>query len=154
MHPSLGRLGPDILKPDFDASEAIRRLRDPSRAAMTIAEALLDQRALAGIGNIYKNEALWLERVSPFVPVAAVDDETLGRLVSTARRVMLANATGTGGPIRITTSGDRVAPGRANVYGRTGRPCRRCATPIASTQQGTTLPRTTYWCPTCQGSQP
>ena len=52
LHPSLGRLGPDLLAPDFDADEALRRLRDPSRAGMSIAEALLDQRALAGIGNI------------------------------------------------------------------------------------------------------
>jgi endonuclease-8 len=82
IHPSLGRLGPDILKSDFDADEAIRRLRDTSRAGMSIAEALLDQRALAGIGNIYKNETLWIERVSPFAEVAAIDDETLGRLVA------------------------------------------------------------------------
>jgi endonuclease-8 len=150
LHPSLGRLGPDILKPDFDADEAIRRLRDPSRATMTIAEALLDQRALAGIGNIYKNETLWIERVSPFVTVAEAEVATLQRLVATARRVMLANATATRGPVRVMTAGDRTAPGDVYVYGRTGRPCRRCGTPIASTRQGTELPRTTYWCPSCQ----
>src|SRR6476619_7235710 len=84
IHPSLGRLGPDLLAPDFDADEAIRRLRDPSRAGMSIAEVLLDQRALAGIGNIWKNETLWTERVSPFVTVGVVDDVTLSRLVGTA----------------------------------------------------------------------
>jgi endonuclease-8 len=136
LHPSLGRLGPDMLSPDFDADEAIRRLRDPSRAAMSIAEALLDQRALAGIGNIWKNETLWTERVSPFIAVGAVDGATLTRLVGTARRLLLASAGG--------HSGSR------SVYGRSGRPCRRCGTVIASAQQGTEIPRTTYWCPTCQ----
>jgi len=150
LHPSLSRLGPDILAPDFDAAEALRRLRDPARAGMSIAEALLDQRALAGIGNIYKNEVLWIERVSPFVRVAEVDDATLDRLVATARRLMLANVSASRGPERVTTAGDRSATGPVYVYGRAGRPCRRCGTPIRSIRQGTDLPRTTYWCPSCQ----
>ena len=70
----------------------MRRLRDPARAATSIAEALVDQRALAGIGNVYKSEVLWIERVSPFSPVAAVEDEALRRLVDTARRLLLVNA--------------------------------------------------------------
>jgi len=151
LHPALGRLGPDLLADDFDAAEAHRRLRDPSRADMEIAVALLDQRGLAGIGNVYKNEILWIERVSPFTRVADVDDETLDRLVGTARRLLVANVTRTSGPERVTTAGDRGAPGPVYVYGRGGRPCRRCRTPIGSTQQGGDLPRTTYWCPTCQG---
>jgi endonuclease-8 len=151
LHPALGRLGPDLLSPDFDAAEANRRLRDPSRADTEIAVALLDQRALAGIGNVYKNEILWIERVSPFSRVADVDDETLDRLVATARRLLVANVTRTSGPERVTTAGDRGAPGPVYVYGRGGRPCRRCRTPIRSAQQGTDLPRTTYWCPSCQG---
>jgi endonuclease VIII len=150
LHPSLGRLGPDLLAPDFDADEAIRRLRDPTRAAMTIAEALLDQRALAGIGNVYKSEILWIERVSPFARVAAVEADALWRLVSSARRLLLANSTRGRGPERVTTAGDRGAPGPLYVYGRTGRPCRRCRTPIASATQGSDIPRRTYWCPTCQ----
>jgi endonuclease-8 len=154
LHRSLGRLGPDLLSPDFDAAEAVRRLRDPSRADVAIAEALIDQRALAGIGNVYKNEILWLERVSPFVRVADLDDATLGRLVVTARRLLLANATSGHGPERVTTAGDRAAPGPLYVYGRTGRPCRRCRTPVASTRQGRDIPRTTYWCPVCQGANP
>src|SRR3954454_2395342 len=72
LHPSLGQLGPDLLAPDFDADEALRRLRAPERETLEIAAALLDQRALAGIGNVYKSETLWLERVSPFVTVADV----------------------------------------------------------------------------------
>jgi endonuclease-8 len=154
LHPSLGRLGPDLLAPDFDADEAMRRLRDPSRAEVAIAEALIDQRALAGIGNVYKNELLWIERASPFATVADVNDETLEALVATARRLLVANATAGHGPERVTTTGDRAAPGPLYVYARTGRPCRRCRTPIASTRQGRDIPRTTYWCPACQGAKP
>jgi endonuclease VIII len=150
LHPALGRLGPDLLAPDFDADEAIRRLRDPSRAAMSISEALLDQRALAGIGNVYKSELLWIQGVSPFAAVADLGDEALVRLVASARRLLLENAGTSHGPERVTTWGDRAAPGPLYVYRRTGRPCRRCRTPIASTHQGTGLPRTTFWCPTCQ----
>ena len=150
LHPSLGRLGPDLLAPDFDADEAARRLRDPSRSEVSIAEALLDQRALAGVGNVYKNELLWIERVSPFTRVGDLDDGSLGRLVATARRLLIANAASGHGPERVTTAGDRAAPGPLYVYGRTGRPCRRCRTAIASTRQGRDIPRTTYWCPACQ----
>jgi endonuclease-8 len=150
IHPSLGQLGPDLLAPSFDADEAMRRLRDPDRAPMSIAEGLLDQRALAGIGNVYKNEILWIERVSPFATVGALDDDTLRRLVATAHRLLLANVAGRNGPERVTTTGDRRAPGPLYVYGRTGRPCRRCRTPIARVSQGSDIPRSTFWCPTCQ----
>jgi endonuclease VIII len=149
LHPSLGRLGPDLMSPDFDADEAIRRLRDPSRAGTAIGEALLDQRALAGIGNIWKNETLWVERVSPFVALGALDDETVGQLVATARRLLLASAAATAGG-RVATAGRQSASGSRNVYRRAGRPCPRCGTPIASTPQGSEIPRTTYWCPMCQ----
>ncbi|MEP6637936.1 MAG: DNA-formamidopyrimidine glycosylase family protein [Chloroflexota bacterium] len=152
LHPALGRLGPDLLAADFDTAEAIRRLRDPSRAGMTIAEALLDQRALAGIGNVYKSEVLWIERVSPFAGVASLDDGTLARLVATARRLLLENVAPTRRVERVTTRRDRRAPGPLYVYGRTGRPCRRCRTPISSVHQGTDLPRRTFCCPVCQAS--
>jgi endonuclease VIII len=151
IHPSLGALGPDLLSPDFDAGEAHRRLRDPSRAATEIAVAILDQRALAGIGNVYKNEILWIERVSPFATVGDLDDATLDRLVVTGRRLLLANVGPTHGAERVTTMGDRGAPGPLYVYGRGGRPCRRCGTRIATTKQGSDVPRTTCWCPECQG---
>ena len=129
LHPSLGRLGPDLLGREFDGAEALRRLRDPARAETAIAEALVDQRALAGIGNVYKSEVLWIERVSPFAPVAELDDATLARLVATARRLLLANADRAGGAERVTTGSDRRAAGPLYVYGRAGRPCRRCGTP-------------------------
>ena len=137
LHPSLSALGPDLLDPAFDADEALRRLRHPARAGMAIAEALLDQRALAGIGNIWKSETLFVERVNPFGAVGTLDDATLQRLVATARRL-------------LTASAARLRAGPLNVYRRTGRPCPRCGTPIASAQQGSELPRTTYWCPRCQ----
>ncbi len=85
LHPSLSRLGPDLLAEDFDAAIARDRLRAPERASVEIAVALLDQRALAGIGNVYKNEVLWIERVSPFSPVRDLDDTTLDRLIATSR---------------------------------------------------------------------
>lgn len=154
LHPSLSKLGPDLLAEPFDASEAARRLRAPARADLEIAVALLDQRALAGIGNVYKNEVLWIERQSPFAAVRDVDDETLGRLITTAHRLLRANVDVRRGPERVTTAGDRAAPGALYVYGRGGRPCRRCGARIAVTRQGADLPRTTYWCPRCQGGRP
>ncbi len=150
LHPALASLGPDLLSPDVDAAEAVRRLRDPSRAKTEIAEALTDQRALAGIGNVYKSEILHIERVSPFAAVRALEDDALARLVATAIRLLRANVVGGRGPKRVTTTGDRGAPGPLYVYGRAGRPCRRCRTPIARDRQGSELPRLTFWCPSCQ----
>ena len=139
LHPSLSRLGPDLLSPDFDASEALRRLRAPERRSMSISEALLDQRALAGIGNIWRNETLFAEGVDPFVAVRDLDDATLDRLITTARRLL--------------NDSSRVAPGRSpmHVYRRAGRPCPRCGGAIRSAPLSAEIPRTTYWCPNCQG---
>ena len=151
LHRALSRLGPDLLRDPFDLDEAVRRLRDPSRASTTVAEALIDQRALAGIGNVYKSEVLFIERVSPFARVGDLDDPTLRRLVETAKRLLRANAfRPTRGAERVTTDGDRSADGPLWVYRRSGRPCRRCGTPIRSTTQGSSLPRLTWWCPSCQ----
>jgi endonuclease-8 len=141
LHGPLAGLGPDLLDPAFgegEAAEAHRRLRDPSRAAMSISEALLDQRALAGIGNIWRNETLFAERIDPHAPVASVGDAALDRLIATARRLLTESAS--------------LGPGRArlHVYRRAGRPCPRCGTPIRSAQLQAALPRTTYWCPRCQ----
>jgi endonuclease-8 len=148
IHPGLRSLGPDLLKPDFDHDEAVRRLR--TRPDVEIAEALLDQRALAGIGNVYKSEVLFIERVNPWTLVAAVDDPTLHRLVGTARRLLQENVA-PGKPHRITTRADTATARGASVwvYGRLNRPCRRCGTLIRIRRQGA-LNRSTYWCPTCQ----
>jgi endonuclease-8 len=154
LHPALSTLGPDLLSPEFDGAEALRRLRDPARAERSIAEALLDQRALAGVGNVYKCEVLFIERVSPFTPVAELADDVLERLVDRARELLRANAAPGRGPERTTTRGDPDASGPLYVYGRGGRPCRRCGTPIRVRRQGTDLPRQTYWCPRCQPGEP
>jgi endonuclease-8 len=150
IHPVLSRLGPDVLAETFgpdEIAEARRRLRASAAARRTIAEGLLDQRALAGIGNIYKNEVLFAERVDPFVPVDALPDETLDALILTGRRLMQANL---GNPDRRTTERQRAAGGqRMWVYGRAGRPCRRCGTRIEVRRHGE-LPRSTYWCGGCQ----
>ena len=158
LHAALARLGPDLLAEDFEtaggAAEALRRLGDPARADRSIAEALLDQRSLAGIGNVYKSEILFIERVDPWARVDEVPDETLARLVATARRLLLVNADRRGGAERVTTGGHRTAAGQALwVYGRAGRPCRRCGTLIDSRRQGSELPRLTFWCPRCQGAR-
>ena len=142
IHPTLAALGPDLLADDWDAAheaEAHRRLTDPARAAMTISAALLDQRALAGIGNIWRNETLFHERVHPWARVGSLDDEAIGRLVRTARRLLRESVTR--------------PPGRSPmwVYRRAGRPCRACGTLVRSAPLDTEIPRTTYWCPSCQG---
>ncbi|HXU86814.1 MAG TPA: DNA-formamidopyrimidine glycosylase family protein [Verrucomicrobiae bacterium] len=141
IHPTLSRLGPDLLAPDWgpdQAAEARRRLRDPARAGMTISEALLDQRVVAGIGNIWRNETLFHERVDPWASVGDLDGLTVDRLVATARDLLRRSA--------------GVTPGRSStwVYRRAGRPCRRCGTLVRSAPLGSAIPRTTYWCPSCQ----
>jgi endonuclease-8 len=155
LHGALSRLGPDLLAPDFDAAEAHRQLRSPERAELEIGVAILDQRALAGIGNVYKSEILFVERVDPFARVAELDDATLDRVVARARELLVANVARTAGPERVTTGVARRPDGRPGgaatwIYRRAGRPCPRCRTPIRSIQQGRDLPRTTYWCPACQ----
>ena len=157
LHPPLGGLGPDLCADEFDSAEAVRRLRDPSRAGLTIADALLDQRAMAGIGNVYKNEVLFIERVDPFAPVAALDDVTLAGLVARSRALLRANRSAS---VRVTTGPEGGGWDRAPaggpvrgglwVYGRAGRPCRRCGMPISARRHGALL-RTTVWCPRCQG---
>jgi endonuclease VIII len=148
LHPGLRALGPDLLGPEFDLDEALRRLRSPERRRLTLAEALLDQRAQAGVGNIYKSEVLFLERLHPQLHVEDVDDATLRRVLGTAERLLAANATA-GRTARVTTD-ERTAPrSRTWVYGRAGRPCLRCGARIRTARLGDP-PRPTYWCPRCQ----
>jgi endonuclease-8 len=155
LHQPLAALGPDLLDPAWGPdteAEAVRRLRDPGRAERAVGEALIDQRALAGIGNVYKSEVLYIERVDPWAAVGELPDATLVALVATARRLLAANADRRAGPERVTTDRARAAAGEPLwVYDRAGRPCRRCGTPIARRRQGSDLPRLTFWCPRCQG---
>jgi len=131
--PAVRTLGPDILAEQFDAGEAAQRI------AMTphinIAEALLSQDAVAGIGNIFKCEALYASGLDPFTRVADLSGEDIARVVDKARRLM-----------RASVAGRRMV---FSVYGRGGRPCRRCGTVIAQ-RKGKDGARVTYWCPRCQ----
>lgn len=147
-HLVVGHLGPDILgDPDtggWDLDEALRRLR--ALPLRPVGEALLDQRNLAGIGNLYRVETLFLRGVRPSTPVGRVAD--LPALVELARRIM-ATAVRTGVQ---TTTGD-VRRGQDHwVYGRAGRPCRRCAIPVAFTpaEPAQLYARESWWCPSCQ----
>jgi endonuclease-8 len=150
--PSLAKLGPDLLAPEFDAAQALARLR--ARGATAIESALLDQRALAGIGNVYKSEALFACRVHPFAPVATLSDAQLEELIEAASGMLRANVAHAPAP-GAAPSGARRTTRRMNpaerlwVYGRSGRPCRCCGAPIARLEAGPNA-RTTYWCPACQ----
>jgi endonuclease-8 len=151
--PVLRQLGPDPLSPDFDAGAAIDRIA--SRGEMEIADALLDQSAIAGIGNVYKSEILFAARVHPFTHAGALPRERIAGLVELAVRVMRANVVDGSSAAMVTYTGFRRTTGRADpsarlwVYGRGGQPCRRCGTPITRAKQGPHL-RSTYWCERCQ----
>lgn len=152
-HRELTELGPDLLASGFDAAEAKARLR--ARPDTAIADVLLNQRVMAGIGNVYKSEVLFACRVNPFLHVVALTDDQLSCLVTTARSFLRANVTEglaamtTYMGFRRTTRRDHPAD-RLWVYGRAGAPCRRCATPVRVAAQGPDA-RLTYWCPACQG---
>ena len=125
--------GPDILdaEPDYEAMAA--RLR--ARPEREIGEALLDQRVVGGIGNIWRSEALWDARISPWLPLESVSDTELLGILTSAHRLMAASVNGARPLLR--------------VYRRAGRACRRCGTPIRAHAQGDGA-RIAYWCPTCQ----
>jgi endonuclease-8 len=139
----VGHLGPDLLGPDWDEAEAARRLRAvPARA---IGEALLDQRNLAGIGNIFLTEMLFLRGISPWRPVGEVAD--LDALLELGRRLLEANKDRIG---QVTT-GVRRRGEETWVYGRAGQPCRRCGTTVRRAEQGGAgEERVRFWCPRCQ----
>jgi endonuclease-8 len=142
----VGHLGPDVLGPDWDLDEALRRLR--AQPDEQIGVAILDQRNLAGIGNLYKVETLFLCGVHPWARVG--DVENLEAVVTKARTLMLANRHH---PEQSTTGSTRRGEDHW-VAGRKGRPCRRCGTPILLGEQGPTAQeRVTWWCPTCQAAR-
>lgn len=143
IHPVLSRLGPDASTAAFDTAAAVSLLRDPTRAAMAIGDALLDQQVLAGVGNVYRSEICFIERVNPLTAVAELDGATLERLIERSAVLLRANR---GGGRRVTTAPG--TPGTLYVYGRTGRPCRRCGTAILS--RVSPAGRRAYWCPSCQ----
>jgi endonuclease-8 len=148
LHPALAGLGPDLLDEAFSSEAALARLRAHGDAE--IAEVLLDQRVMAGVGNVFKSEILFVEGVNPWTRVADLEDARLEALIATARRLLRQNAT-PGRPHRVTTRDDPSARGALSlyVYGRANQACPRCGTPIRVARQGR-LNRSTYWCPRCQ----
>jgi len=146
-HAPLASLGPDILAETFDYEEAVRRLRGMGETPL--GEALIAQRAVAGIGNIYKSETLFLTREDPFAPVVSVDERRLKRILLRARELMQA-ALGPGPrETRPALTRSRQPGARTWVYRREGRPCRRCGTDIRMRRQGLER-RSTYFCAKCQ----
>ena len=146
-HPVLSKLGPDLLSASFDRDEAWRRLRrDPRRE---VADALLDQENVAGIGNIYKSEALFLAGLDPRRPMKNVRRAEVERVFDAIIGPMLRGAET--GRLEVRPGALRAA-GKTWVYGRRGRPCFRCGSKIERILQGrpTGLQRSTYYCPTCQ----
>ena len=147
----LRQLGPDLLGDAFDEAEAVRRLRD--RPDRTIAEALLDQRTVAGIGNIYKSEVLFLSRVHPETITGRLTDDDLRRILAKAGTLLRVNVTHPRGGIATYRGFRRSRTGgqsdQTYVYGRAGKPCRRCGASILVRAAGLHA-RLTYWCPVCQ----
>jgi endonuclease-8 len=140
---AVAHLGPDLLGEDWDPQVAAANLTaDPARP---IAEALLDQRVLAGVGNVYANELCFISGHLPTAPVSAVADPL--RLVSRARDMLWANRF----RWNRCTTGDTRGGRLMWVYGRAGQGCRRCGTPVASkSPPGGSAERVQYWCPSCQ----
>ncbi|MFV2100293.1 DNA-formamidopyrimidine glycosylase family protein [Micromonospora sp. LOL_024] len=138
-----GHLGPDLLGVGWDATEATRRLT--AHPDIPIGVALLDQRNLAGIGNLYKCEVLFLRGVHPRTPVRDVPDLT--GLVTLAQALLAANR----GRWTQSSTGSLRHGQTSYVYGRRAQPCRRCGTAIRKEDLGE---RVTYWCPTCQPGAP
>ncbi|MFF9404557.1 Fpg/Nei family DNA glycosylase [Streptomyces anandii] len=140
---AVSHLGPDLLGPDWDPEAALANLlADPARE---LGEALLDQRNLAGIGNVYKSELCFLLGVTPWLPMGALPSDRAARLPGLAKRLLEANRDR---PVRRTTG---LRGHDLFVYGRAPRPCLRCGTSVRVADQGDgSQERPTYWCPACQ----
>ena len=137
---TVAHLGPDILDEGWQLSDVLARARRMGAAA--VGDLLLDQRVTAGIGNVYRCEALWQRQLNPWTQVDRLSDDQLGALFETARDAMRANLSG---------AYQRRFPGygRGAVHGRGGRPCPRCGTPVKVRPMGEHA-RLVYWCPVCQ----
>ncbi len=144
LHPILSTLGPDVIADDFDEAEALRRLR--LEGDRDVATALLAQRTLSGVGNVFKCEALFLTRVSPYARVADLDNDTLGWIVSECRRLLRRNRGGGARRTRFALN----ARERVWVYDRHGQPCRECGTTIRHGPHPGEV-RKSWYCPQCQG---
>ena len=150
-HEALRELGPDLLDESFDAGAAMARAR-AQPAASPAADILLNQRVVAGIGNELKSEVLFVAGVDPFTPLSALADADLARMLGIGRDLLRANTNVRGrlAPSRGRRTRDSLGrDGALWVYGRGGKPCRKCGTPIQAKKTGIDA-RVTYWCPRCQ----
>lgn len=146
--------GSDVLNPDFDTAPAGVRVR--ACAGEEIGDVLLHQHVLAGVGNVFKSEVCFVERVNPFCLVAALTDQQVEGLIGTAQRLVAANVLEESGNLIVTYRGQERRTTHSTspqdslwVYGRSGDPCRRCGTQIRHRLQGPAA-RVTFWCPACQ----
>jgi endonuclease-8 len=132
--PRLARLGPDLLAADFDVGRAVRSLRSVG-PELALGEALLGQRLVAGIGNIFRSEGCFAAHIDPATPLSELGDEQLAAVLECTRELML----------------EAVETGRqpSRVYRQAGRPCPRCGEAIRSRARGDSA-RVSYWCPRCQ----
>jgi endonuclease VIII len=142
-HKDLVELGPDAITPEFSVEEALARMK--RRPDVPIGVALMNQRTMAGVGNVYKSEVMFIKRVSPFINAGDLDDETLVGLLEESHRLLRLN---TDGGSRRTMFGLNQRA-RLWVYGRSGEPCRVCGARILMRRQGLDA-RSTYYCPQCQ----
>jgi endonuclease VIII len=152
---AIPKLDLDVLGPQFSEDDAVARMR--AQASDAVADVLLNQQVMAGLGNVFKSEVCFACKVNPFRAVASLTDAELNCLVATARKMMAANVLESSGDRVTTYTGARRTTGHADpaarvwVYGRQGQPCRRCGAAILMRRQGTGA-RSTYWCPECQPS--
>ncbi len=142
-HPDMAGLGPDAITPEFNVAEALGRLK--ARPELEIGVALMNQRVLAGVGNVFKSELLFIRRISPFLKVRELSDDALTGLMDESHRLLTLNRAGGSRQTRFTLNPAQ----RLWVYGRGGEPCLVCGTPIRMRRQGLDG-RSTYYCPRCQ----
>jgi endonuclease-8 len=142
-HPQLSKLGPDAMTVEFDPAAARERIR--ARPELPIGVAIMNQRLMSGVGNVYKSEVLFLEKISPFALVGELSDEALDRVIAACHKLMRLNDKGGGRRTMFTLDDSK----RVWVYGRSGEPCRVCGETIEMQRQGLDA-RSTYYCPECQ----
>lgn len=142
-HPQLAQLGPDAITEEFDAAAAMLNLR--SRGELEISVAIMNQRAMAGVGNVFKSEVLFIRRISPFRKVRDLSDEELRALIAECHRLLKLNRDNAARRTHYSLDNRQLLW----VYGRVGKACRICGTEIKVTRQGYEA-RVTFWCPSCQ----
>jgi endonuclease VIII len=151
------KLGPDVLADEFSIKAGVQTLRERAATHPTdeIAVVLLNQRVLAGLGNVYKSEVSFAAGVNPFRPMGSITEHEMIAVIESSRKYMKANVLDGSGDGIVTYSGNRRTTNsmdssdRLWVYGRQGKECRRCGATIMMRKQGEQA-RSTYWCPSCQ----